>query len=206
MTSGISQLFRLNLIILKCLGFYSTKNQLKKWKIFTKAIFYCCTVPVPILASVHLLVDKNVTFAEVSDSSFLIFQMGCFVFKGMILFHKNEKIEQSTFLLDNLHFVHIKNEHIKCIDECGKVCKILTCIFLGFCMSSFIAFVSTPIFSGNTFPMAIWLPFEPTRNVLLHIGIYVMIALGKFIADCRSEDKGFPQLCMEFIRFAFVGR
>lgn len=179
MGKTVIKIFELNLKILRWLGFYPPQNYKLLYKLFANLVYCFCTVPVPTLAAVNLFVQEDLTLNQICDSAFMIFQMGCFIFKMLPFIHNAERIRKNLYMLEDLHFKCEKSQKIY-INNCQRNCKIITWLFLCFCLASFTTWTCTPFFrDGHDFPIDIWLPFNATKTKTRYFLVLAMIAVGK---------------------------
>ncbi|RZC33174.1 7tm 6 domain containing protein [Asbolus verrucosus] len=162
---------------MRILGFYPPLKYKGLYKIFANIIYWFCTVSVPTLASIHLMVGENVDVVQISDSSFMIIQVGCFIFKLLPFIHNGDEVRNSIYMMETLFTSYPENQR-KLINECKKICHQITWLFFGFCILSLILFATIPLFGhGRKFPIEIWLPFNAKLKVSTYVGSYIFITL-----------------------------
>ncbi|KAJ3666936.1 hypothetical protein Zmor_002357 [Zophobas morio] len=179
MDGPVQRIFKLNLIIMRILGFYPTQKFKKIYKLYAYAVYVSFTIPVPTLAAVHLIVGENIDLVQFGDSSFIIFQVGCFIFKLVPFIFNAEEVRKSIYMLEWPIFNNYSKKQEVIIEKCVKICKRNTWLFLGFCVCTFLSWSVTPFFgSVHKFPIEIWLPFKPTSNEKRYVLTFIFIFLG----------------------------
>ncbi|XP_063911979.1 odorant receptor 33b-like [Zophobas morio] len=164
---------------MRLLGFYPPQKFKKFYRFYAYAVYVSFTIPVPILAAVHLIVGENIDLVQVGESSFIMFQGGCFISKLIPFIFNSEDIRKSIYMLEWPVFNNYSQKQGEIIEKCVKICKRNTWLFLGFCMISFVAWSVMPFFgSVHKFPIKIWLPFEPTSDDKMYVLTYIFIISG----------------------------
>ncbi|XP_044258923.1 odorant receptor Or1-like [Tribolium madens] len=179
MKGTVKRFFKINLLIMQLLGFYPPNKYKNIYKIYAYAVYVFLTIPVPTLAGIHLLVTENVDLVQVCDSSFIIFQVGCFIFKLIPFIFIVDKVRESIYMMEWQILNNYTKQQEVIINNCVKICKRNTWLFLGFCVLSVITWASTPFFgSVHKFPITIWLPFDATADTKSYVLVFVFIVLG----------------------------
>ncbi|KAH0812143.1 hypothetical protein GEV33_010648 [Tenebrio molitor] len=73
------------------------------------------TIPVPTLAAIHLLADKDVDLTQVYDSS--LFQLGCFIFKLVPFVFNVDNVRDSIYMLELPIFNNYTTEQEKILEK-----------------------------------------------------------------------------------------
>ncbi|XP_064212293.1 odorant receptor Or1-like [Tribolium castaneum] len=175
----VKKFFKVNLTVMRLFGFYPPKKCNIVYKIYALIVYVCCTVTIPTLAALHLLVSENVDLAQVCENSFVIFEVGCFMFKLKPFIFNVEKIRQSIYMLNWPIFNNHSKQQEQIINECAWTCRRNTWLFLVFCIITFITWAATPFFTSvYKFPIDVWLPFEATADPKTFFSVYLFIVLG----------------------------
>jgi hypothetical protein len=195
MESPVKKFFTLNLFVMRLLGFYPSRRFKQPYRLYSFAVYIFFTIPVPTLAAIHLLADKDVDLTQVYDSS--LFQLGCFIFKLVPFVFNVDNVRESIYMLEWPIFNNYTTEQEKIIEKCVKTCKRNTWLFLGFCVVAFLTWAAKPFFQhGRGFPIEIWLPSNinvDTRNYVLiflfiFFGMYYEVCVGLFENNfCRNR-------------------
>ncbi|KAJ3628473.1 hypothetical protein MTP99_015776 [Tenebrio molitor] len=179
MESPVKKFFTLNLFVMRLLGFYPSRRFKQPYRLYSFAVYIFFTIPVPTLAAIHLLADKDVDLTQVYDSS--LFQLGCFIFKLVPFVFNVDNVRESIYMLEWPIFNNYTTEQEKIIEKCVKTCKRNTWLFLGFCVVAFLTWAAKPFFQhGRGFPIEIWLPSNinvDTRNYVL-IFLFIFFGIG----------------------------
>jgi hypothetical protein len=174
-------MFSLNLFVMRLLGFYPSRRFKQIYKLYAVAVYICFTIPYPILAGIHLLVDKDVDLAQVCDSSFIIFQVGCFIFKLIPFIFNVDEIRKTIYMLEWPIFNNYTSEQEKILEKCVKTCRRNTWLFLGFCVVAFLTWAAKPFFQhGRGFPIEIWLPSNINVDTRSYVLIFLFIFFGMY--------------------------
>ncbi|RZB39302.1 7tm 6 domain containing protein, partial [Asbolus verrucosus] len=136
-------------------------------------------VAITTLTSIHLLIEENVDIVQISDSSFLIIQVGCLIFKLLPFIHDGDGIRKNINKLENSLFAVYSEKQKRFMEDCKKNCQQVTWLFFGFCILSLILFTLIPLLGrSRNFPIEIWLPFEAKLQLLTYVTSYILITAG----------------------------
>lgn len=181
MDTPVKKFFKVNLIVMRLFDFYPPNKYKNIYKIYAYIVYICCTVTIPTLAACHLLVAEKVDLAQVCENSFVIFEVGCFMFKLKPFIFNVEKIRKSIYMLNWPIFQKYSKQQEDIINKCALTCRRNTWLFLIFCIITFITWAATPFFSkAYKFPIEIWLPFDATSEIKTFLSVYIFIVLGKY--------------------------
>ncbi|RZB40937.1 7tm 6 domain containing protein [Asbolus verrucosus] len=179
MAGLVKQFFGFNLIVMRILGFYPPRKYNIFYKIFATSAYCLFTVSVPVLASIHLLTAEDVDTAQVSDNSFMVIQIGCFIFKLLPFINNANKIRKCIYILENPLFNQFTEKQEKLIRKCKRICRQVSWLFFGFCFFSFILWAIVPLFGDvRNFPIDIWLPFDAKLRNWTYVSTYIFISIG----------------------------
>ncbi|XP_064212292.1 odorant receptor Or1-like [Tribolium castaneum] len=171
--------FRIHLTLMQILGFYPTRSYKKLYKLYAYFVYCFLTIPVPTLATVYLLVEDNIDLLQLSNSGFLICQIGCFIAKFVPFWKKPEKIKRSIYMLENQIFTNHAPEQCKIIDDCIRICNRDCWLNLALVLSALTSWAVTPIAKGiSKLPVEMWLPYDVNKDDKTYYLTYLFVVTG----------------------------
>lgn len=174
--------FSINIRIMSLLCLYDSK------KIhFIKTLKACCLVTlfgisIPFFGSLFFLFNSNLTEEQINNDAFLVVQMACQFGKLLICVLKMTKIKECMFYFDSTQNYGLKRRQVEIIDNCVKICRRNTLIFMGCIISGNIFWVSRPFMMGSTMtlPVDIWLPIDINNSKVFSF-VYVFLGMCKLL-------------------------
>ncbi|XP_063911991.1 uncharacterized protein LOC135128842 [Zophobas morio] len=177
----VKKSFRVHLYVMRILGHYPTRKHQTLYKIYAYFVYCVFTIPVPTLASVYLLTEKNVDLAQLSDSAFLICQVGCFIAKFVPFWKNSDKIRQSIYMLEEPIFSQHSPKQETILSECVRICRRNCWLNLSLVAMAFASWSTAP-FARNmgayNLPIKVWLPYDFTVNEKIFYLTYLFVIAG----------------------------
>lgn len=171
--------FSVHLTIMRILGFYPTCSYKKVYKMYSYFVYCFLTIPVPTLATIYLLVEDHIDLLQLSNSGFLICQIGCFIAKFIPFWKHSKKIRDSIYMLENSLFTNHTTKQNYIIDECIRVCKRDFWLNMGLVLSALTSWAITPIVKGLfKLPVEIWIPYDFTKDSKTFYLTYFYVVTG----------------------------
>ncbi|XP_068910308.1 odorant receptor Or1-like [Tenebrio molitor] len=182
MASVIEESFKVNLWGMKIFGLYPPDKHKGLYKVGTYIMYLLFIVPVPILESLNLFLQENLSFRQFADNAFLIAELGCFIPKFWPFVINGERIKRCIHYFDSPKFAVKRPEHEEIIQKCIKMCRNTTALFLASVTAGFISWSSRPIsWKNHIFPTDLWLPFDPQtapKSYICCVYTYLVLAVG----------------------------
>ena len=174
---------------MRILGHYPTRKHQTLYKIYAYFVYCVFTIPVPTLASVYLLTEKNVDLAQLSDSAFLICQVGCFIAKFVPFWKNSDKIRQSIYMLEEPIFSQHSPKQETILSECVRICSRNCWLNLSLVAMAFASWSTAP-FARNmgayNLPIKVWLPYDFTVNEKIFYLTYLFVIAGGFLENLEK--------------------
>lgn len=189
MTGLVKRSFRFHLIVMRTLGLYPPKRYRNLYKIHAYIMHIFFIIPMPTLAAVYLLVTENVTLEQISDSAFLICQIGCFIVKLLPFINNHEQVRRTIYHIEHPLFVMYSKKQEVMIIECIKICKRNCRIFLGCCLTTLTLWAIKPfLLKECKLPLQIWWPFDITKGPKVYFPAFVYCVLGLYWSNFGGEN------------------
>ncbi|RZC38331.1 7tm 6 domain containing protein [Asbolus verrucosus] len=175
----VKKSFSANLRVMRLLGFYPPQKYRKLYKIYAYGVYCFFTILIPALASLKLLLETDISLAQISENAFLVCQTGCFVVKFLPFIKSEDQIRRSIFTLECPLFAIYTKKQETIINECIEICRRNCRVFLSVCTITFFFWAITPFFMGGfKLPMDIWLPFDNQSGLGLYLFSFAFVVAG----------------------------
>ncbi|XP_063912008.1 odorant receptor Or1-like [Zophobas morio] len=154
----VKSIFGVNLLVMRVLGFYPPRK---------------------FLSTLYLVTDPNLNLDKVADSAFIICQLGCFIIKMLPFLLNGKEIRESIYMMEHETFVKFTREQEHIIQDCRKMCRRTSYLFLSFCSACLTTWAITPLFEKEPkLPIDVWLPYDFGKNKKLYLISYLYTFAG----------------------------
>ena len=141
-------------------------------------MYLFCIIPVPVFGCLYLLIEEDVDLMKVSENAFLLAEMGCYITKFLPLLRSSKEIKECILYFDAPQFRKINDTHRDILDDCIKICRRNTNIFLVSVAAGLVSWAVKPFFwSKYRLPVDVWIPFEIDFTPVIYYPLYVCIVL-----------------------------
>ncbi|KAJ3643973.1 hypothetical protein Zmor_026652 [Zophobas morio] len=183
MLNIIRKSFRTNLFIMRLGHVYPPQKQTTLFTIRAYLLQILFVVPVPVLGIVYLLTEKNLNVDRVNYNAAFLAQATCVIPKLFPFIRRGSRIRECILYFESFCVSLTKQHQKNIIDECIKVCRRNTLIFLVSVAGGVSSWAMNPIFwDGRNLPVDLWLPFNPYENWFVYWCVYVFAAAGVYFS------------------------
>nr|XP_023018067.1 odorant receptor Or1-like [Leptinotarsa decemlineata] len=113
------------------------------------------------------------------DSLSLIIEIGVLVLKVLPFKNKPDVIKRSIFHLNKKIFSQAEPEQLYILLETVATCRKIFAIFLTSCLTSLFTWaLKVLLYEERAFPIDVWLPFDPFKNVYIYLTVFFYIFIG----------------------------
>ncbi|XP_074033085.1 odorant receptor Or1 [Leptinotarsa decemlineata] len=171
--------FKGHLFFMKIIGIYPSENFFKYYTFFAYLLYFLFTIPSPLLSIIKLIVLKVKDIGNMCDSLSLIIEIGVLVLKVLPFKNKPDVIKRSIFHLNKKIFSQAEPEQLYILLETVATCRKIFAIFLTSCLTSLFTWaLKVLLYEERAFPIDVWLPFDPFKNVYIYLTVFFYIFLG----------------------------
>lgn len=171
--------FKLNFWILNFFHLYLSEKKTKCFKLRAHVLYLTLMVPAPLLAILYLILEKNWDSERLKYNAPFMAQTIAFVFKFLPFLYNGEQLSKCLEICDISFLGVFKNKQKLIQKECIDSCKTNSLIFFLAVIGASLSWTVKPIFwTGRNLPANIWLPFEPTKNIIVFSIVYLFMVIG----------------------------
>ncbi|XP_068909659.1 odorant receptor Or1-like [Tenebrio molitor] len=126
-------------------------------------------------------------------------EMGCYIAKFLPFIVNGDQIKECIHYFDSPFFTVFGDAQKKILNDCKKICKRITTIFLVSVTVGLASWAVKPLFWKNyRLPIDVWFPFDPTSRLTIYSLIYTYLVIGNFVRNYEG--------CFSLVVFSqFVG-
>ncbi|CAG9822720.1 unnamed protein product [Phaedon cochleariae] len=156
-------------------------------------------VPVPILATIQLIVARETNLAKISDTLFVILEVGICILKFLPFKNRQDDIKRTIHTVNSDNFNRATGDQSHIIEEAVKSCRRMFVIFMILCLGSLFTWpIKVLFYERRRFPIDVWLPFEPFEDIRVYLGVFlcIFIATGNAPIGNAAVDTLIPGLIL----------
>ncbi|RZC42959.1 7tm 6 domain containing protein, partial [Asbolus verrucosus] len=187
MEGVIQRSFSINLRVMKACYLYPPLQHKCLYKMAAYLMHLCFVMLVPTLGILHLLLEDNLDMERVNYNAAFLAQTTCFTTKLLPFIRDGQRIRKCIDYFDSSLFTVTRQKQKTIIDNCIKVCRRNTFIFLVCAGGAVGSWATKPFFwEGHKLPVDVWLPFNTSEKLIIYYPVYFIIAIGPCFASVAT--------------------
>lgn len=165
---------------MKVFGLYPLDSWPEIYKTYCFVFYVIFTFTTPLLAITYLIEKGEHSIQAISQTGFMIVELTTLTVKVLPCKVNPEGTKRTLFTLNREIFNRHLQEQDGILAETVANCRLVFQIYCTSCVFTVLTWACAPlIYEERSFPIALWLPFDPFHNTAVYLCLYIFLIICK---------------------------